>query len=95
MLPPALNNPRITCITPAITKYNKIISKTPSELIELRTITANPAAGPLTRREEPLNAPITMPPITPAIILDNRRAPRPCSIIDSLMPTTKISYRIV
>jgi hypothetical protein len=41
----------------------------------VRTITANPAAGPLTPKVEPLAKPTTMPPIIPAIIPENNGAP--------------------
>ena len=41
----------------------------------LKTITAKPAAGPLTPILEPLNAPTTIPPIIPAIMPENSGAP--------------------
>jgi hypothetical protein len=44
------------------------------------TIAVKPAAGPLTLNWEPLRAPMTMPPITPAIIPENKGALEPSAI---------------
>ena len=41
----------------------------------VRTMTASPAAGPLTPRGEPLSAPTTMPPMIPAMSPAKRGAP--------------------
>ena len=47
----------------------------PSSFIALITITAKPAAGPLTPSWEPLKAPTTIPPMIPAMIPENNGAP--------------------
>ena len=47
----------------------------PSVAVDVKTITANPAAGPLTPKGEPLANPTTIPPTIPAIIPANRGAP--------------------
>jgi hypothetical protein len=39
-----------------------------------KTITANPAAGPLTPSDDPLAIPTTIPPTIPAIIPENNGA---------------------
>ena len=39
------------------------------------TIVVSPAAGPLTLRGEPLNAPTTIPPMIPEMIPENKGAP--------------------
>ena len=41
----------------------------------VNTITASPAAGPLTPSGEPLNAPTTIPPTIPAMSPENNGAP--------------------
>src|SRR5690606_12076661 len=41
----------------------------------VKTIAANPAAGPLTPTFEPLKPPTTIPPIIPAINPENNGAP--------------------
>ena len=41
----------------------------------LKTITAKPAAGPLTPNGDPLINPTTIPPTIPAIIPENNGAP--------------------
>ncbi|GEQ85013.1 hypothetical protein ULMS_05210 [Patiriisocius marinistellae] len=41
----------------------------------VKTIAANPAAGPLTPKGEPLSDPTTIPPIIPAIKPENNGAP--------------------
>ena len=43
--------------------------------MDVRTITANPAAGPLTPSADPLAIPTMIPPIIPAIIPENSGAP--------------------
>ena len=48
--------------------------------MELNTITAKPAAGPLTPNEEPLAIPQTIPPTMPAIIPANKGAPEASAI---------------
>jgi hypothetical protein len=50
-------------------------SKVPSVSMAVRTMTASPAAGPLTPSGEPLAMPTTMPPTTPAMSPDRRGAP--------------------
>ena len=63
-------------IIPASTTAVKNASQEPPrEPIEVNTITANPAAGPLTPNGEPLAMPTTMPPTMPAIIPAKRGAP--------------------
>jgi hypothetical protein len=44
------------------------------------TIAINPAAGPLTLSDDPLNKPITMPPTTPAMMPEKRGAFEPNAI---------------
>jgi len=51
------------------------ISNAPRSLIAVNTITARPAAGPLTPRGDPLRAPTTMPPTIPAMMPENNGAP--------------------
>ena len=73
---PALAYPNMSWIIPAKTTAVKNASQEPpSEAMDVKTITANPAAGPLTPKEEPLAAPTTIPPIMPAMIPANRGAP--------------------
>ena len=48
--------------------------------MELSTITAKPAAGPLTPNDEPLAIPQTIPPTIPAIIPANKGAPEASAI---------------
>jgi hypothetical protein len=48
--------------------------------MELNTITAKPAAGPLTPNEDPLAIPQTIPPTIPAIIPANKGAPEASAI---------------
>ena len=48
--------------------------------MELSTITAKPAAGPLTPNGEPLANPTTIPPTIPAIIPANKGAPEASAI---------------
>ena len=43
--------------------------------MEVNTITAKPAAGPLTPNGDPLANPTTIPPTIPAIIPANKGAP--------------------
>src|SRR5690606_14250215 len=47
----------------------------PKFAIAANTITARPAAGPLTPIDEPLSPPTTIPPIIPAITPENNGAP--------------------
>ena len=73
---PAFAKPNINCITPASTTAVKNAGhEPPSEAIEVKTITAKPAAGPLTPNGEPLATPTTIPPIIPAIIPAKSGAP--------------------
>jgi hypothetical protein len=72
---PAFKNPNANCIIPDKTTAIKNTSQEPNEAIEEKTITANPAAGPLTPSGEPLAAPTTTPPTIPAIIPANNGAP--------------------
>ena len=73
---PALANPKITWKTPAKTTAIRNIShEPPSFAIAVKTITAKPAAGPLTPKAEPLEAPTMMPPTIPAISPANSGAP--------------------
>ena len=51
------------------------MSNAPSSLIALSTITAKPAAGPLTPNWDPLKMPTTIPPTIPEIIPENKGAP--------------------
>jgi hypothetical protein len=48
--------------------------------MEVNTITAKPAAGPLTPKEEPLAIPQTIPPTIPAMIPANKGAPEASAI---------------
>ena len=72
---PALAKPSISCSIPANTTANKKTSQEPSTAIELNTITAKPAAGPLTPKGDPLAIPTTIPPTIPAIMPANKGAP--------------------
>ena len=60
---------------PASTTANKKAVQEPIAAIEVSTITASPAAGPLTPSGEPLAIPTTIPPTIPAIIPANNGAP--------------------
>jgi hypothetical protein len=60
---------------PASTTDNKKTGNEPSAPIDVSTITARPAAGPLTPRGDPLAIPTTIPPTMPAIIPENNGAP--------------------
>lgn len=62
-------------MTPARTTAIKNISHVPKVAIAFNTITAKPAAGPLTPKFDPLMAPTTIPPTIPAIIPENKGAP--------------------
>ena len=62
-------------MTPPKTTATKKFSKPPKELIEVKTIAAKPAAGPLTPIFEPLKAPTITPPMIPAITPENKGAP--------------------
>jgi hypothetical protein len=62
-------------MTPAKITAKRKSSKLPNVPIAVNTITANPAAGPLTPIAEPLIAPTTTPPIIPAINPENSGAP--------------------
>lgn len=68
-------NPKISCNTPAMTTATRKISNDPNDWIDVNTITARPAAGPLTPNDELLSAPTTIPPTIPAIIPENNGAP--------------------
>ena len=57
------------------TTANKNAGQDPSELMAENTITANPAAGPLTPRDEPLAIPTTIPPMIPDMMPENKGAP--------------------
>ena len=72
---PAFKKPRIVWSTPAMTTANKNVSNAPKSCIAVSTITASPAAGPLTPSGDPLNAPTTTPPTIPAISPENNGAP--------------------
>lgn len=60
---------------PAKTTASKKVSKAPKSSIALKTITANPAAGPETPSGDPLASATTVPPIIPAIIPEKSGAP--------------------
>ena len=63
-------------MTPAITTAVKNAGHEPPKLvIEVNTITASPAAGPLTPSGDPLAIPTTIPPTIPAMIPANNGAP--------------------
>jgi hypothetical protein len=79
-IPPAFNKPNKICKIPANTIAAKKVSKLPSFDIELNTIAVNPAAGPDTLNFEPLNAVVTIPPITPEIIPENIGTPQDSAI---------------
>ena len=72
---PAFKNPRIIWIIPAITTANKKVSYVPRSVIPFKTITVNPAAGPVTLNAEPLTVATRIPPIIPAIIPEKSGAP--------------------
>ena len=57
---PALAKPSTSCINPAITTASKKAGQEPSVAIDVKTITARPAAGPLTPNGEPLAMPTTI-----------------------------------
>ena len=68
--------PNISWIIPAnTTAVKNAVQEPPNEAIDVKTITAKPAAGPLTPNGEPLATPTTIPPTIPAIIPANRGAP--------------------
>ena len=60
---------------PAKTTASRNISNAPRSCIAVSTITANPAAGPLTPKGDPLSVPTTIPPTMPAMIPEKRGAP--------------------
>lgn len=62
-------------MTPASTTASRKVCQEPSVAIAPRTMTARPAAGPLTPRADPLAAPTTMPPTIPAMMPENKGAP--------------------
>lgn len=64
---PALINPKIIWITPAITTAARNNWKLPSAAIDVKTITVKPAAGPETESCDPLIDAVTIPPIMPVI----------------------------
>ena len=72
---PALRTPNNICSAPAITTAERNTSKEPSSFMAFNTITVRPAAGPDTEVCEPERAPITIPPMTPAMIPEKRGAP--------------------
>ena len=57
------------------TAVKNAVHDPPSDAIDVKTITAKPAAGPLTPNGEPLATPTTIPPTMPAIIPANNGAP--------------------
>src|SRR5690606_28921226 len=71
--------------------------KVPMLLIESRTITVSPAAGPLTLTLEPDNAPTTIPPTIPAISPDMGGAPLAIAIPKqrgrATKNTTKLDFK--
>ena len=69
---PALIKPSKICILPAINTANRKVSKAPRSSIAENTITASPAAGPLTPSGDPLIDPTMIPPMIPAITPENR-----------------------
>ena len=77
---PALKNPSAIWSKPAIRRAIRNVSMDPKDVMEFRTITAKPAAGPLTPNAEPLNDPTTIPPTIPAMIPENRGAPEASAI---------------
>ena len=73
---PAFANPKINWKTPAKrTAVKNAVHEPLRAAIEVNTITANPAAGPLTPNGEPLAKPHTMPPTMPAMMPANKGAP--------------------
>jgi len=72
---PARKRPSKICRIPAIITLNKKISNEPKSVMATSTIEVNPAAGPLTLNDDPLNDPTTIPPIIPAIKPENKGAP--------------------
>src|SRR5687767_2238706 len=66
-MPPSLATLINSCKIPAITTAHKKRSNAPIFVIADATRAASPAAGPLTLSLEPLNAPITIPPMIPEI----------------------------
>jgi hypothetical protein len=72
---PAFSNPRITWKIPLKKTASRKASNVPSVLMESKTTTVNPAAGPLTLTLDPLSIPTTIPPTIPAIIPENAGAP--------------------
>ena len=68
--------PMATCSTPASTMADSMASQEPPRVaIAPSTMTASPAAGPLTPSGEPLAPPTTMPPTMPAMIPAKSGAP--------------------
>ena len=72
---PALIKPNRICNIPAINTAKRKLSKEPKSSIAENTITARPAAGPLTPSGEPLIDPTMIPPIIPAITPENKNGP--------------------
>ena len=72
---PARKNPNKSCRQPASITASEKTAKPPRDSIPLETMTLKPAAGPEILSTEPLSAPITIPPVIPAIKPDDKGAP--------------------
>lgn len=77
---PAFKNPSIIWSMPAKTTASKKTSYEPRSVIPFKTITVNPAAGPVTLSAEPLTVATTIPPIMPEIMPENNGAPEASAI---------------
>jgi hypothetical protein len=63
-----------------MTTESRNAGQEPNVAIEVRTITASPAAGPLTPSGDPLAIPTIIPPTMPAIIPEKSGAPEASAI---------------
>ena len=72
--------PNANWIKPAIKTAVKKMLNAPKSVIAVNTIAVNPAAGPETLIWDLLKYPTTIPPMTPAIIPENKGAPEAIAI---------------
>ena len=72
---PARAKPSPIWSTPASTTDSRKASNDPSDVMAVRTMTARPAAGPLTPSADPDAAPTTVPPTMPAMMPEKSGAP--------------------
>ena len=70
---------------------SKKVSKDPNSSIAANTITANPAAGPLTPNADPLMRATITPPIIPATSPENKGAPEANEIPRQRGMATKVT----